>query len=109
MNLRASWFLGETRTCLLVLKHSVNAAHSNGQQQKQEAAEGDGQDLDGCEGNLCGERKEARAAESVASTEMGCDRLRYKKNISFFCFVLLLGGVSLEGVAAGVTVSEQKE
>lgn len=83
--LPASWFLGQTRTSLVV-EHPVNAAHPNGQQQKQEAAEGDGQDLDGCQGNLCVKRKEARAAESVASTaKTGCNRLRYKRIPFLFC------------------------
>lgn len=87
--LPATWFLGQTRT-LLVGKHPVNAAHPNGQQQKQEAAEGDGQDLDGCQGNLC-VKKEARASESVASTtKTGCDRLRYKKNPVFVLFFYLV-------------------
>lgn len=88
--LPASWFLGQTRTSLVV-KHPVNAAHPNGQQQKQEAAEGDGQDLDGCQGNLCVKKKEARAAESVASTtKTGCNRLRYKKNPVFVLFFYLV-------------------
>lgn len=64
----AGVFLGEIRT-LVVVKHPINTAHPDDQQQEQEAAEGDGQDLDGRQGNLCGrEKEEASAAESVAST-----------------------------------------